>query len=157
MSARGAHRRGADDRRATGDRHHHRRRPRPVHAELIGIRAAAEPDPASVVRAGEFAVALGILTPALRTGPLVCEHQMLPFRLDVLRRLRFKDMFIDQSRQLGGFCQKASWGCARSIATLSWRRDTHRKLRPDTLMPVLRLVPSAAAELTRRGRGLGIT
>jgi hypothetical protein len=51
---------------------------------------------------------------------------MLPFRLDVLRRLHFKNMFIDLSRHLGGFCQNASWGCARSIATLSLLRGSTR-------------------------------
>jgi hypothetical protein len=74
-----------------------------VQAMLIGILADGEPSPACEARAGEFASALGVSTPALRTVRLLCEQHMLLFRLDFLRRSHFKDMFIDQYRHHGGF------------------------------------------------------
>jgi hypothetical protein len=73
-----------------------------VQAMLLGVLADGEPDPACAARAEAFATALGVSTPGLRTVRLLCEHQMLLFRLDFFRRSNLKDMLIDQYKHHGG-------------------------------------------------------
>lgn len=108
-----------------------------VQAMLIGVLADGEPDPACEARAGEFAAALGVAAPGLRTVRLLCEQQTLLFRLDFLRRSHFKDMLIDQYRHHGGF-----GGLAKGILglrglyrdpELAARYDALGKLPPETL------------------------
>jgi hypothetical protein len=73
-----------------------------VQAMLLGVLADGEPDPAGQARAEAFATALGVGIPGLRTVRLLCEHNMLLFRLDFLRRSNLRDMLIDQYRHHGG-------------------------------------------------------
>lgn len=74
-----------------------------VQAMLIGVLADGEPDPACEASIADFATALGVSAPALRTVRLLCEQHMLLFRVDFLRRSHFKDMLVDQYRNHGGF------------------------------------------------------
>jgi len=100
-----------------------------VQAMLIGILADGEPDPACEARADGFAAALGVAAPALRTVRLLCEHHMLLFRLDFLRRSHFKDMFIDQFRHHGGLS-----GLAKGVLGLrGLYRDPELAARYDAL------------------------
>jgi hypothetical protein len=73
-----------------------------IQAMLLGVLADGEPDPACAARAEAFAAALGVGMPGLRTVRLLCEHQMLLFRLDFFRRSNIKDMIIDQYKHHGG-------------------------------------------------------
>jgi hypothetical protein len=73
-----------------------------IQAMLLGVIADGEPDPACEKRAEAFATALGVSIPGLRTVRLLCEHHMLLFRLDFLRRSSFRDMIIDQYQRHGG-------------------------------------------------------
>jgi hypothetical protein len=108
-----------------------------VQAMLIAVLADGEPDPASEARAGEFAAALGVDAAGLRTVRLLCEHHMLLFRLDFLRRSHFKDMLVDQYRHHGGLA-----GLAKGVLglrglyrdpELAARYDALGQLAPDTL------------------------
>jgi len=108
-----------------------------VQAMLIGMLADGEPDPACERRAEDFAAALGVGIPGLRTVRLLCEHHMLLFRLDFLRRSHFKDMFVDQYRHHGGFSGLAKGvlglrGLYRDPA-LAARYDALGRLSADTL------------------------
>jgi hypothetical protein len=73
-----------------------------VQAMLMAVLADGEPDPAAFARAEGFAAALGVAAPALRTVRLLCEHHMVLFRLDFLRRSHLRDVFADQYRHHGG-------------------------------------------------------
>jgi hypothetical protein len=73
-----------------------------VQAMLLGVLADGTPDPDCEKRAEAFAAALGVEALGLRTVRLLCEHQMLLFRLDFLRRSSFRDMIRDQYRHHGG-------------------------------------------------------
>jgi hypothetical protein len=108
-----------------------------IQAMLIGLLADGEPDPACEARVTAFADALGVDAPALRTVRLLCEHHMLLFRLDFLRRSHFKDMFVDQFRHHGGLT-----GLAKGVLgmrglyrdpELAARYDALGKLPSDTL------------------------
>ena len=72
-----------------------------VHALIVGVLLDGEPDPAAFRRLQDFAAALGIQTPALRTVQLLIQRHMLLFRLDFLRRSHIADMVRDSYRQGG--------------------------------------------------------
>jgi hypothetical protein len=73
-----------------------------VHALIVGTLADGEPDPAAFDRLRDFATALGIASPALRTLRLLIQRNMLLFRLDFLRRSHVADMVRDTYRHHGG-------------------------------------------------------
>jgi hypothetical protein len=73
-----------------------------IQAMIVGVLADGEPDPRCLARIEEFAAALGVTAPALRTVRLLCEHHMILFRLDFMRRSHLKDMVVDQYRHHGG-------------------------------------------------------
>jgi hypothetical protein len=73
-----------------------------VHALIVGTLADGEPDPAAFARLQEFAGALGVAPPGLRTLRLLIQRQMLLFRLDFLRRSHVADMIRDTYHHQGG-------------------------------------------------------
>jgi hypothetical protein len=73
-----------------------------VQAMLLGVIADGEPYPVCEARDEAFATALGVDARGVRTVRLLCEHHMLLFRLDFLRRSSFRDMIRDQYQLHGG-------------------------------------------------------
>src|SRR5260221_1852766 len=72
-----------------------------VHAPIVGVLADGERDPAAFARRQDFATALGVASPALRTLQLLIERHMILFRLDFLRRSHVADMVRDTYRHRG--------------------------------------------------------
>ncbi len=67
---------------------------------VLGI-ADGPPDPAYYAKVAAFAAALGVKSWELGMVRDRAEHHMLMFRLDLLRRIHIRDIFVDQVKQHG--------------------------------------------------------
>lgn len=67
---------------------------------VLGI-ADGPPDPGYYAKVAEFATAMGVKSWELGMVRDRAEHHMLMFRLDLLRRIHIRDIFVDQVRRHG--------------------------------------------------------